>query len=67
MFVLVSVSILIISNKVREAMIITYYADGSRVGKLDTKDRKGDAELFLGNKKEGELANDLKNTIVYKR
>ena len=56
-----------ISNKVREAMIITYYADGSRVGKLDTKDRKGDAELFLGNKKEGELANDLKNTIVYKR
>ena len=48
-------------------MIITYYADGSRVGKLDTKDRKGDAELFLGNKKEGELANDLKNTIVYKR
>ena len=55
------------SNKVREAMVVTYYADGSRVGKLDTKDRKGDAELFLGNKKEGELANDPMNTIVYKR
>ena len=55
------------SNKVREAMVVTYYADGSRVGKLDTKDRKGDAELFLGNKKEGELADDPMNTIVYKR
>ena len=55
------------SNKVREAMVVTYYADGSRVGKLDTKDRKGDAELFLGNKKEGELANDPMNTIVYKK
>ena len=56
-----------ISNKIREAMVVTYYADGSRVGKLDTKDRKGDAKLFLGNKKEGELANDPMNTIVYKR
>ena len=55
------------SNKIREAMVVTYYADGSRVGKLDTKDRKGDAELFLGNKKEGEVANDPMNTIVYKR
>ena len=55
------------SNKVREAMVVTYYADGSRVGKLDTKDRKGDAELFLGNKKEVEVANDPMNTIVYKK
>lgn len=55
------------SSTIREAMVVTYYADGSRVGKLDTKDRKGDAELFLGNKKEGELANDPMNTIVYKR
>ena len=56
-----------ISNKVREAMIVTYYADGSRVGKLDTKDRKGDAELFLGGKKEGEIANHSMNSIVYKK
>ena len=56
-----------ISNKVREAMIVTYYADGSRVGKLDTKDRKGDAELFLGGKKEGEIANHPMNSIVYKK
>ena len=55
------------SSTIREAMVVTYYADGSRVGKLDTKDRKGDAELFLGNKKEGEVANDPMNTIVYKR
>ena len=56
-----------ISNKVREAMIVTYYADGSRVGKLDTKDRQGDAELFLGGKKEGEIANHSMNSIVYKK
>ena len=56
-----------ISNKVREAMIVTYYADGSRVGKLDTKDRQGYAELFLGGKKEGEIANHSMNSIVYKK
>ena len=55
------------SNKVREAMIVTYYADGSRVGTLDTKDRKGDAELFLGGKKEGEIADHSMNTIVYQK
>ena len=55
------------SNKIREAMVITYYADGSRVGKLDTKIRKVNAELFLGNKKEGEIADHPMNTIVYKK
>ena len=55
------------SNKVREAMIVTYYADGSRVGTLDTKDRMGDAELFLGGKKEGEIADHSMNTIVYQK
>ena len=54
------------SDKIREAMVVTYYADGSRVGKLDTKDRKGDAELFLGGKKAGEVADHPMNTIVYK-
>ena len=33
---------------------------------LDTKDRKGDAELFLGGKKAGEVADHPMNTIVYK-
>ena len=54
-----------ISDKIREAMVVTYYADGSRVGKLETKDRKGDAELFLGGKKAGEIADHPMNTIVY--
>jgi len=54
------------SDKIREAMVVTYYADGSRVGKLETKDRKGDAELFLGGKKAGEIADHPMNTIVYK-
>ena len=56
-----------VSDKVREAMVVTYYADGSRVGKLDTKDRKGDAEYFLGGKKEGEVANHPINSVVYKK
>ena len=55
------------SDKIREAMVVTYYADGSRVGKLDTKDRKGDAELFLGGKKAGEIADHPMNKIVYQR
>ena len=54
------------SDKIRDAMVVTYYADGSRVGKLETKDRKGDAELFLGGKKAGEIADHPMNTIVYK-
>lgn len=54
------------SDKIREAMVVTYYADGSRVGKLETKDRKGDAELFLGGKKAGKIADHPMNTIVYK-
>ena len=34
---------------------------------LDTKDRKGDAELFLGGKKAGEIADHPMNKIVYQR
>ena len=56
-----------ISNKLREAMVVTYYANGSRVGKLDTKLMKDVAEEFLGGKKEGEVADHPINTIVYKK
>ena len=55
------------SNKLREAMVVTYYANGSRVGKLDTKLMKDVAEEFLGGKKEGEVADHPINTIVYKK
>ena len=55
-----------VSKKIREAMIVTYYEDGSRVRKLDKK-LKEVAELYLGGKKEGEVANHPINKIVYKR
>ena len=48
-------------------MVVTYYANGSRVGKLDTKLMKDVAEEFLGGKKEGEVADHPINTIVYKK
>ena len=55
-----------ISNKLREAMVVTYYPDGTRVGKLDNEARVHDAKVFLEGKKEGEIANNSINTIVYK-
>ena len=55
------------SNKLREAIVVTYYANGSRVGKLDTKEIKDVAKVFLGGKKEGEVADHPINTIVYKK
>ena len=55
-----------ISNKLREAMVVTYYPDGTRVGKLDNEARVHDAKVFLAGKKEGEIANNSINTIVYK-
>ena len=54
------------SNNVREVMVVTYYPDGTRVRKLDNEARVHDAKVFLGGKKEGEIANNSINTIVYK-
>ena len=54
------------SNKLREAMVVTYFPDGTRVGKLDNEARVHDAKVFLEGKKEGEIANNSINTIVYK-
>ena len=55
-----------ISNKVREAMVVTYYEDGAKLRKLDKMlDEVSDS--FLGGKKEGEIADHSMNPIVYKR
>ena len=56
-----------ISNDVREVMVVTYYPDGTRVGKLDNESRLNDAKQFLGDKKEGEVADHQMNTIVYQK
>ena len=52
------------SKKIREAMVVTYYADGSRLRKLD-KLLQDVSNIYLGGKKEGELADHEMNKIVY--
>ena len=55
-----------ISNKVREAMVVTYYEDGAKLRRLD-KNLKEVSDIFLGGKKEGEIADHSINTIVYQK
>ena len=54
------------SNKIREAMVVTYYEDGARLRKLDNA-LKEVSDIFLGGKKEGEVADHPMNTIVYQK
>lgn len=56
-----------ISKNMREVMVVTYYPDGTRVGKLDNDARINDAKNFLGGKKEDEIADHPMNTIVYQQ
>jgi len=56
-----------LSDLVREAMVITYFANGTRVGKLDNPSRINDAKVFLGGKMTGELADNEINTVVFKK
>ena len=51
----------------REAMIVTFYPDGTRVAECSNPSRVNDAEHFLGGRKEGEIADSKMNTIVYTR
>ena len=54
-----------VSNKMREAMIVSYFADGTRVGELYNTARINDAKYFLGGKNPGEIADSDLNKIVY--
>ena len=47
-------------------MVITYFSDGTRVGKLDNPSRINDAKVFLGGKLTGELADNGINPVVFK-
>ena len=49
----------------REAVIVTYYPDGTRVDELSNPSRVGDAQTYLGGRKPGELADGEFNTVVY--
>ena len=54
------------SDAMREAMIVTFYPDGTRVDALTNPSRVNDARVFLGGRKPGELADSELNTVVYR-
>ena len=54
------------SDAMREAMIVTFYPDGTRVDTLSNPSRVNDARVFLGGRKPGELADSELNTVVYR-
>lgn len=51
------------SSAMREAVVVTMYPDGTRVGPLDNDFRRADAADYLGGRAEGELADSALNTI----
>lgn len=55
------------SDRLREAMVGTYFADGMRVMKPTNPSQENDRVKFLGGKQPGELANSALNTLVYKK
>ncbi|MBV7328100.1 phytanoyl-CoA dioxygenase family protein [Chloroflexi bacterium TSY] len=55
------------SEIMREAMIVTYYPDGTRVDELVNPSRINDTKVFLGERQPGELADSALNTIVFQR
>ena len=54
------------SDVMREAMIVTFYPDGTRVDTLSNPARVNDARVYLGGRKPGELADSELNTVVYR-
>jgi hypothetical protein len=56
-----------ITNLLREAMIVTFYPDGTRVDECSNPSRVNDAEHFLGGRKAGDVADSEMNTVVYRK
>lgn len=54
------------SSAMREAMIVTFYPDGTRVDTLSNPSRVNDARVYLGGRAPGELADSELNTVVYR-
>ena len=54
------------SAAMREAMIVTFYPDGTRVDTLGSPVRADNARLFLDGRTPGELADGDQNTVVYR-
>ena len=54
-------------GSMREAMIVTYYPDGTMVDELCNPSRFYDAQNFLGGKREGDSADSEMNPVLYQR
>lgn len=55
------------TGKMREAMVVTFFPDGTIVDEFTHPSRVNDAKHFMGGKKPGEVADADINTIVYRR
>ncbi len=55
------------SDRMRAAVVVTMFPDGTRVGKLSNKYRKSDRDQFLGGRDVGSIANSEFNTILYSK
>ncbi len=55
------------ANKVREAMVVTYFADGTRIARPTNASQEHDRNHFLGGRQPGELADSELNTLVFRR
>ena len=55
------------SDRLREAMVVTFYPDGTHVDALTNDYRAKDARLFLGGRQPGERADDPGNALVWPR
>lgn len=54
-----------VSTKMREAMIVTMFADGMRVATPTNKNQENDRVVYLGGRAPGELADSPLNTLLY--
>ena len=55
------------TETMREAMIVTYYPDGTMVDELCNPSRFYDVQNFLGGKREGDSADSEMNPVLYRR
>ena len=53
------------TDRMREAMTVIYYADGTRVGPLDHPARRFDRDVWLRGCEPGELAAGSRNPVLY--
>ena len=55
------------NDRMREAMTIIYFADGTRISDVDNPHRKNDLATWLPGQQPGELAGSRLNPLVYSR